>query len=206
VVDVRDEGQRAKDLIKNLENDVAEAKDNLLQAKTIQAFCANEHRGREEIFEVGDKVMLATLHRRQEYKKRGEHRAAKFFPRYDGPYEIIATHPQASTYTLEMPNSGVFPTFHVSELKRFLPNDATLFPSRELAQPGPIMTADGLEEYLIDKIIDSRRRGRGWQFLVRWVGYGPEHDRWLPGSALDECAAMDAWIEGGGEGPWPARR
>jgi hypothetical protein len=32
----------------------------------------------------------------------------------------------------------------------------------------------------IDKIIDQRTRGRGKQFLVRWLGYGPEADLWLP--------------------------
>ena len=141
--------------------------------------------------------MLSTLHRRQEYKKKGEKRAAKFFPRYDGPYNITDVHTETSNYTLELPNSpNTFPTYHTSELKSFLPNDSDLFPSREVPQPQPVVTSGGLEEYHVEKIIDSRRRGKGWQYLVRWTGYGPEHDRWLAGSALDECAALDAWLAG----------
>ena len=57
------------------------------------------------------------------------------------------------------------------------------------------MTEDGLEEFLVQDIIDARRRGRGWQYLVRWVGYGPEHDRWLAGSALEDCEALDTWLD-----------
>src|ERR1700683_3486029 len=106
--------------------------------------------------------MLSTLHHRQEYKKKGEKRAAKFFPWYDGPYRITDTHIETSNYTLELPNSpNTYPTYHASELKAFLPNDSTLFPSCETAQPQPIVTADGLEEYHVQEIIDSRRRGKG---------------------------------------------
>jgi hypothetical protein len=90
---------------------------------------------------------------------------AKFFPWWDGPYRVTATHLEVSTYTLDIPTNQ-FPTFHVSELKAHKPNNATLFPSQEFAQPGPILTSDRLEEYLVDKIIDSCHRGHGWQFLV----------------------------------------
>jgi len=57
------------------------------------------------------------------------------------------------------------------------------------------VTSDGLEEYLVEEILDSRRRRKGWQYLVRWTGYGQEHDRWLTGSALQECAALDQWLD-----------
>jgi hypothetical protein len=73
--------------------------------------------------------MLSTLHQCQEFKKKGEKRATNFFPCYDGPYHIIDIHAVMSNYTLELPNSpNTFPTFHASELKPFLLNDATLFP------------------------------------------------------------------------------
>lgn len=75
----------------------------------------------------------------------------------------------------------IYPTFHVSELKRHVPNNAELYPSRELQRPGPIITDAGAEEWEIDRIIDKRTRGRGNQFLVRWRGYGPDADVWVPG-------------------------
>jgi hypothetical protein len=46
--------------------------DNLIQAKTQQAFYANRSRGPEEVYNVGDKVMLSTFNRRHKYKKKGE--------------------------------------------------------------------------------------------------------------------------------------
>jgi hypothetical protein len=191
----------ARRVISQLELDMQEAKDNLIRAKTMQAFFANVDCSPDDVFHVGDQVMLATLHRRQEYKNKDEKRAAKFFPRFDGPYKVTHSFPETSTYTLDMPNSDVFPTFHASELKRYQPNDATLYPSREYARPGPVLAPDGLEEYFVDEIIDSRRRGRGNQYLVRWSGYGPEHDLWLPDSELENCAALDRWLTGRGQGP-----
>src|SRR5882762_5889347 len=102
-----------------------EAKDNLLQAKVFQTHFANKSRRADFNFAINDKVMLSTLHRRQEYKTKGDGRAAKFFPRFDGPYIIINAHPETSNYTLELPNSpNIFPTFHSSELKPFFHNDA----------------------------------------------------------------------------------
>lgn len=44
-----------------------------------------------------------------------------------------------------------------------------------------MVTEDGTEENMIDKIVDARRRGRGKQYLVRWVGYDRDHDEWLSG-------------------------
>ena len=121
-------------------------------------------------------------------------------PRYDGPYTIIDTNKEHSTVTIELPNApNIFPTFHTSEIMPFIENDASLFPSRTFEEPPPILTPEGSEEFFIDKILDQRRRGRRHQYLVRWHGYGQEHDRWLPASELQECAALDIWLASRGE-------
>jgi hypothetical protein len=196
------EAAKATGLLEKMEEDMEEARDNLLAAKVTQAHHANARRGAEDVFKVGEKVMLSTLHRRKQYTRKGEKRSAKFFPRFDGPYTITGTHPETSNYTLRLPpSSTMFPTFHASELKRFEANDRDLFPSWELSRPGPIVTEEGMEEYLVEEIIDVRKRGQGWQFLVRWSGYGPEHDDWLPAKDLEECEALDRWYAEGGDGP-----
>jgi hypothetical protein len=193
---------RAKAIIERIDADVAEARDNLTLAKIGQVNAANQHHGKEEVFEVGDRVMLSTLHRRQEYKSKHAKRVAKFFPCFDGPYTIMKARPEFSAYTLSLPNSpNIFPTFHSSQLKRFIPNDLDLFPSREHPRPQPIVTEDGVEEYQIKRILDARHRGCGWSFLVRWSSYGAEKDRWLPGSELTECEVLNRWLQDGGEGP-----
>ena len=33
------------------------------------------------------------------------------------------------------------------------------------------------------------------KFLIRWVGYGPEHDHWLAGSTLQDFKGLDVWQE-----------
>jgi hypothetical protein len=95
--------------------------------------------------------MLSTLHH-QQFKKKGKKQAAKFFPCYNGPYNIIDAHVSTSNYALELPNSP----YHVSKLKPFIPNNTSIFQSHELSNPQPIVTLDGLEEFLVQNIINTR--------------------------------------------------
>ncbi|GLB33342.1 putative retrotransposable element tf2 155 kda protein type 1-like [Lyophyllum shimeji] len=64
-----------------------------------------------------------------------------------------------------------------------------------LSMPGPIVTEDGEEEFFIDKIVDERNRERGKQYLIRWRGYGPEHDLWRPGREMEDTEALDVWLK-----------
>jgi hypothetical protein len=192
--------ESAEHIIQRLSDDVAEARDNLLLTKITQAHHADTSHGRDPAYGVGDMVMLSTKHRRHEYKKKGEKRAAKFFPRWDGLYRITDTNSAVSSYTLDI-LSNAYPVFHASELKAHHQNDAILFPNREFAQPGPILTANGLREHVVEEIVDSHRRGRGWQFLVRWLGYGREHDEWLAAAQVQDCEALNLWYQLGGDGP-----
>lgn len=125
--------------------------------------------------------MLSTLHQRREYKSKSQNRAAKFMPCFDSPYIIIDTHPEASTITLNMPNApNLFPTFHTSNVKPWYPNDDTKYPSCSLEQPSPI-SVNGSEEFLVDAILDHKKVGCGFCYLIHFVGYGPEHDHWISG-------------------------
>ena len=186
------DAKKAQSFLTSIQDNIFEVQDNLLMVKITQAHHTNKNRGPEEIYKIGDRVMLSTFHRRREYHKKGEKRSAKFFPCFDGPYTITACHPEKSTYMLELPaHSNLFPTFHASLLKCFHENDADLFPSREHVTPSPIIMEDGLEEYFVERILDARRQGRGWQFLIHWTGYGPEHNSWLNAKSLEECEALD---------------
>jgi hypothetical protein len=137
--------------------------------------------------------MLNTLHRRKDYKNKGQHRASKFMPGYDGPYEIVEVHHNASTVTLDMPNApNLFPTFHVSNIKPWFPNDDIKYPACTLEQPGPI-EVNGLEEFLVDSIIDHKKVGKGHRYLVHFKGYGPENDRWIAGRELENNEALEIY-------------
>ena len=112
--------------------------------------------------------MLTTLHRPREYKNGDKNRVAKFMPWFDGPYQVVDANPGKSTYTLVLPNQlNVFPVFHSSELRCFIPNNNSLSPSRSFAQPRLVITEDGEEEWQIEEIVDERKRGRSWQYLVK---------------------------------------
>ncbi|KDQ26898.1 hypothetical protein PLEOSDRAFT_2599, partial [Pleurotus ostreatus PC15] len=78
----------------------------------------------------------------------------KFMRCFDGPYKVIKAFPEKSTYTLNMRNSNVFPTFHASQLKCFVPNDNCLFPSHKLEAPEAILNEDGEEEWYVNSIAD----------------------------------------------------
>lgn len=186
----------AERIIKTIEEYTAQAKDSLIAAKIAQSLHANLSRSQEIPHAIGDLVYLSTSNRRREYTHAGDGRVAKFMPRFDGPYKVIKSFPERSCYTLDMPNSpNVFPTFHASQLKRFTPNDASLFPSRELERPEAIQNDDGEDEWFVDSIIDQRRGRSGMMYLVRYKGYGPEEDRWLRRVDVEELEVFDDWLE-----------
>ena len=198
--DASQEDISVRDIIRQLHDDVSEAQDNLLRAKISQSVEANKHRSLTFPFAIGSRVRLTTLHCRNEYKAKGEKRVAKFMPRYDGPYTIVGTDEQHSTVTIKLPNApNIFPTFHTSEVLPFIETNTSLFPSHKFEEPLPILTPKGNEEFFIEKIIDERCRGHGRQFLVHWRSYGQEHDHWLAGSELQDCAALDDWLTSRGE-------
>ena len=67
--------------------------------------------------------------------------------------------------------------FHVSLLKQYRPSGTY--------QPPMPYELEGDLVYDVERIIDHRyvKRGRGpqkLQYLVKWEGYGPEHDSWEP--------------------------
>lgn len=195
--DIGDEAKAVKSLLSTLECDIMEAQDNLLLAKTSQAYHANKSRSPEIIYNVGDQVLLSTFHRRRDYIKRGDNRVAKFMVRYDGPWTVVKAHPEYSAYTLDLPDSKAHKTFHASLLRPFIRNDAELFNMREYEEPGPIATPDGLE-HEVDRIIDHKRFGRGFRYLVHWRGFPHSHDRWRKGSDIKDLHALDVYLRENG--------
>ena len=139
--------------------------------------------------------MLSTAHCHQMYKSGNELHVAKFMPWFDGPYPIIKTNKKHSTVTLALPkDSHHFPIFHTSEVKPFQENNDDLFLSQALHPPNPI-TINGTQEFFMDKIMNKQRRGQRRQYLVRWRGEGPEGDMWLSAEELEDCMALNVWLE-----------
>ena len=41
------------------------------------------------------------------------------------------------------------------------------------------MEVEGEPQYEVDSLLRHRIQRGGTRYLVRWTGYGPEHDEWL---------------------------
>jgi hypothetical protein len=90
-----------------------------------------------------------------------------------GPYRISAViSPYA--YRLELPASmRIYPVFHVNLLR---PANSNPLPGQRQDPPPPV-EVEGVEEWEVEDILDSRwdRRGRGGRprlkYLVKWAGY-----------------------------------
>ena len=81
----------------------------------------------------------------------------KVGPLYCGPFLVLEK--LTSTYRLDVPpHMRVHPVFHVSQLKLYRKPKDTM---RRYSKPGPIVTADGEEEFEVEEIINHRKRGRG---------------------------------------------
>jgi hypothetical protein len=62
----------AHKIIMHVNLDVQEAQDNLLAAKVHQAYHTNEHQALEDVYEVGDLVILITENCCHNYKHKGK--------------------------------------------------------------------------------------------------------------------------------------
>ena len=58
------------------------------------------------------------------------------------------------------------------------------------------MLVEGEEEFEIERIVAHRATRGGLKFVVRWKGYGPEEDKWMRRSELQNAPdIMTAWEE-----------
>ena len=136
----------------------------LLKARTTMEVSANLRRRPAPPLAIGQKVCHITTSR----------------PSSKLPFPIIGQ-VGSSSYRLGLPSSiEIHLVFHVSLLE---PHVANTFPERFVATPPPI-EVDGVLEFLVQAILDSRIRRRKLEYLVGWVGYDASDRTWEPACAL----------------------
>uniref|UniRef100_A0A803T7I9 Gypsy retrotransposon integrase-like protein 1 n=1 Tax=Anolis carolinensis TaxID=28377 RepID=A0A803T7I9_ANOCA len=145
----------------------------LEQAKEDYKRHADKHRQPGPEIKVGDRVFLST-------RFLPSHRPCrKLDARFIGPYPVVAQL-NPVTFKLQLPRSmRIHPVFHRSLL---LPADGVR-PDVDRPAPVPILV-DGEDEFEVQDILDSRFHRRRLQYLIDWVGFGPEERSWEDASTV----------------------
>ena len=176
-------------------NAIEEAKSALRRAKDDMARYYNQRRTPAPQYKVGDKVYVDAS------DIRTTRPSIKLSHRNLGPFPIQAkVGPNA--YRLKLPTilKRLHPVFHVVKLT---PAPLDPFPGRRPPAAPPPVLVDDIEEYQVERILNSRVFRRRLQFLVQWEGWGYEHNEWVN---QDEVHAPDKVAEFYAENPAAPRQ
>ena len=157
---------------KGFEERIAEAKRHLQAAQAKQKAYADQKR-REVSYAIGDQVLLSTKHINLKAAVPG---SKKLMPRWIGPFKFIAL-PGPVAVKLDLPPTcKIHNVFHVSLVKPYRPDGSVQPPPPEFVDDEPV--------YKVDSLVKHRPstygKKKGYDYLVRWLGYGQEHDMWIP--------------------------
>ena len=92
----------------------------------------------------------------------------KMAPKREGPFEIIDIL-RLLTYQLKLPETWkIHNVFHTSLLRWYKKNEVY---RENYEQPPTQLDDEGQETYNVETILKHRRRGRNYQYYVKWEGY-----------------------------------
>ena len=122
-------------------------------------------------YQVGDQVWLEGRHLRTNQP------TAKLSPRRHGPFPIVQVMSPVN-YRLKLPTQwSIHDVFHMDLLT---PYHETLAHGANYSRLPPDLV-DGVEEFEVERVLDSRRHGRGrkLQYLIKWKGYPDSDNQWV---------------------------
>ena len=158
------------DFQQRMADSLSEARSALVKAKDDMARYYNQRRTPAPVFKPGDRVFLDAS------DIRTTRPSQKLSHRNLGPF-VVERQVSSSAYRLRLPRSmsRLHPVFNVVKLT-LAPTDP--IPGRRAKPPPPPELVDGEEEYVVEKILDSRLHRGKLQFKVKWKGYGVEENSW----------------------------
>ena len=174
-----------------------EAKAALAKARDEYALYYNRRRDPAPEFQPGDLVLLDASDIRT-------NRASKKLDCLRlGPFKVVEAVGNGA-YRLELPESlrRLHPVFPVVKLFPMPPDP---FPGRHQARPPDPVIVDDAEHFEIEKILDSRKRYRQVEYLVKWKGYNDSHNQWIPWYNLDADDSIEEFHAANPHRPAPER-
>ena len=159
------------------------AHDTLKKAQERYKHYADLRRQDAPIIRPGHKVLV----RREGYVP-SDRPSSSLDYRFIGPYKVLKR-VGPSAYQLELPEYvRIHNVFHVSRLEPYR-NNRTLDRLVEPPPPHPELV-DGQAHHTVERILDSRRHGRGQvlQYFVHFQGYPVSDREWVPASDLNHDA------------------
>lgn len=169
---------------------LADAHDSVIASRVFQTHFADKRRSADPGISVGDLVYLATKNLNTPKSRTG-----KLVPKFVGPYRVTAAFPEKSVYELALPEDlvkrRIHNRFHVSLLRPHHANDDTRFPGRSNPDEYDFGAPDDVEWH-VEEILDHRRVGGKWEFLVKFAIVEPS---WEPLATCRNLAAMDRYLE-----------
>jgi Chromo (CHRromatin Organisation MOdifier) domain len=119
-------------------------------------------------FKKGQMVWLDLRHLKTNYHK-------KMAPKREGQFEIEEVLGPV-TYQLKLPESWwIHKVFHAALLRFYWENEVY---GENYIRPPPDIEEG--EVYEVEQILKHRKRGRGYEYLVKWVGYPITEASWEP--------------------------
>jgi hypothetical protein len=123
-------------------------------------------------------------------------RARKLCPKFIGPYRVLTTNKDSSTYMLELPRvlqeRRIFPTFHTSLLRPYYTSSNAMFPNRVQPDPYDFGALDD-QEWFVDEIIGHRwKNPRKLEFQVRW---SQGNTTWELENQCSDLEVLDCYLE-----------
>ena len=149
---------------------------NLEEARKTMAQYFDKSKVEGPTLKEGDKVYLLNKNLRTDRpSKKLDHKRI-------GPF-LVKAKISTSNYELALPKGmKVHPVFHISLLEP-APADAKVDESAQARM-------EEEREYVAERIVASRKRGRGVQYLVKWEGYDESENTWEPPKHLRKCQQL----------------
>jgi len=161
---------------------IEEAKSMIHKAQDDMKKFYNRHRTPAPVFNPGNKVFLNAL------DIQTTHPLQKLLHRQLGPF-VVEHRIGPMAYCLKLPHrmKQLHPVFNVVKLTLALDDPIT---GQKTEDHPPPIVIDREVEWEVEKILDSRWHRRRFQYLIKWKGYGREHNSWESASEVSAPALI----------------